>query len=226
MENKDTSITNILVDNENSITDDDFKANPFQRDVLMKRSKSKTKKDFNKFLFNTAQLKINKKLTINNPQSKLNKYEYIDKRSLLSEEKENVDNVSLPNNMNKENDIFNSRIDDSITDFKDAKEHYSVIIPDESEIINDNNNTEPKNHQTENILDNTIYTNMNNDKKLYENDIIKKNDVNSKRIETLMNSLGNMNESVKKRIISHISNSPNIVSTNSISGKHSSTYGN
>ncbi|ORX45961.1 TACC-domain-containing protein [Piromyces finnis] len=231
MENKDTSITNILVDTENSINNDDFKPNPFQNDIINKRSKSKAKQDFNKFLFNTAQLKINKKLTINNQKSKINKFEYIDKKSLLpEEEKENVDNVIIPNdadNINKGEEMFfsNNEIDDSMTEYKDASEHYSVIIPDDSEIIENNYNTESNKSKTKKILDNTIHTSMNNDEKINKEDMFKRNDVNSKRIETLMNSLGNMNENVKKRIISHISNNTSTTNNDySTSIRQSSTY--
>ncbi|OUM66210.1 hypothetical protein PIROE2DRAFT_6647 [Piromyces sp. E2] len=224
MENKDISITNILVDNEDSINDEEFKANPFQRDVLMKRS-TKTKKDLNKFLFNTAQLKINKKLTINNTQSKIKKFEYIDKKNLLSEEKENVDNVTKTNNTNKEKEIPDNIIDDSTIEFKDAKEHYSVIIPDESEIIDNNNTTESNELQTENILDSELLNrSINNVKEPNEDDISKKNEVNSKRIETIMNSLGNLNENVKKRIISRMSKSPGLINNNPTSIRHPSTY--
>jgi len=224
MENKNIPLTNILVDNENSVSSDDFKPNPFQRDTLLERSKYKTKKDLNKFLFNTAQQKINKKLTINNPKSKINKFEYIDKNELMNEEKENIDTTI--NNMNSEKTISN-KIDDSFTEFKDAKEHYSVIIPDDSVVIENNKKTESSEPQTENILNNSLYIpGISNMKKSTSADeIFKRNENESKKLESLVNSLGNMNENIKKRIISHISKTPNITSSSS-SIKSSSNFGN
>jgi len=230
MENKDLPITNILVDNENSIGSDEFKPNPFQRDALFERSKSKAKKDLNKFLFNTAQLKINKKLTINNSKSKINKFDYDDKKELVTEEKENINTIynnkntekNIPkvtlNNKNTEKDI-SDKINDSMTEFKDAKEHYSIIIPDDSIITENNKNTESFEPKTENILESSLYkTKTSNTKKsITADEIFKRNKIESKQLENLVNSLGNMNENVKKRIISHISKSPNVSS--------SSTYG-
>lgn len=97
MSNEDISITNILVDNsllmDNS--DNNSKDNPFQRDILLKKEKSKKgksnvndknddtnkseknsekikKHDFNKFLFNTAKLKLNEKLKINKSKNEDN----------------------------------------------------------------------------------------------------------------------------------------------------------
>eukprot|EP00833_Pecoramyces_ruminatium_P009787 jgi/Orpsp1_1/1183819/evm.model.c7180000086830.1 len=210
MEQNDISITNILVDN-NSLNENDFKPNPFQRDIL-KRSKSKTKKDFNKFLFNTAQQKINKKLTLNNSQSKINKTN-------------NKNNLKI-----NENDISNSpnmNIDDSMTEYKDAKEHYSIIIDDDSVVMENKNTKNSEAITEENILDKSLYIN-NSNKKITSENILNRNEINSRRLETLVNSLGSMNENVKKRIISHISRNPNLMNTSTTinSASSTATYGN
>jgi len=54
-------------------------------------------------------------------------------------------------------------------------------------------------------------------------EIFKRNETESKKLETLVNSLGNMNENIKKRIISHISKTPNVKSSSN-SVKSSSTF--
>ncbi|ORX87865.1 hypothetical protein BCR32DRAFT_239772 [Anaeromyces robustus] len=227
MENKDNSIPDFLMDNEDG---NDFRVNPFQRDVLLERSKSKTKNKFNK-LFNTAQLKINQKLTLNDPKSQINKFEYIDKDK-KGEEKSEIEISNNTNNVSNKA-ISSNEADESMTEYKDASEHYSIIIPDDSEIIENNNNnktesneplSEPSSNITKtnnNILDSMIYTNINN-KKLSADEMFQKNVMDSRRLETIVNSLGNMNENVKKRIISHISNNSGLIeSTNS-----NSSYGN
>jgi len=210
MENLDLSITDIRIENENSINENDSKTNPIQQDnMFLERSKSKTKKDFNKFLFSTAQQKINKKLTINNPQSKLNKIKYIDKNNL------NSDEIAISNSINKS-------LDDSTLEYKNVNEHNSVIIKDDSFIDKNNKNTEDNELMTENsVLSNSLYTNNDKNIKIQTADnILKRNEIESKRLETLVNSLSNMNESIKKRIISHMSGNSSIINTSS------STYGN